>query len=294
MRLGVSTFNIHGVQRNTAQAVIAASTAHLIADRPDIACFQEVFYADQLAALDAALLGPAPAISRLAGGTIEEARSSTGTNAYQVRVSSPTGGIFGVAPPAGVVLYTSLPRGNYRFRQFAGGAMPDVLANKGVVGMHVVKNNVVLFVAGTHLNDSENDRVDGRARRGDLATIGRLVLENRRVTRQGALIEIASLVLGDFNIDASKRTGLDGVLFNDHACRMGSLAWDEAGWENATHNTLARPVPTTVPAPPVTIDLVLTCAAENGPDPYLVRGSYRARDDFGSDHRMVRAELEFA
>jgi hypothetical protein len=99
------------------------------------------------------------------------------------------------------------------------------------------------------------------------------------------------VIAGDFNIDARATTGLDPGLL-DELLTVNGRRWIEAGKQNAMQRTLARPVPT-FDEGSATLDLMFA-AAGGSMSPALVDGSYRAKDAFASDHRLVRATLRFS
>lgn len=276
VRVELTSFNTHGAVDRSGK-VEPKVASHLRGARPLVACFQELFFRDELERLDRELLGPVT--NRLPGSTDQlEIRGSTG-GTFARRVAATRTGLVGGAT-AGLAIYTSLPFRAARFRSFDGAQIPDVFAVKGVLAIDITFEGFTFVMANTHFHDSDNDDVDGRARRACIRTLGAVLAESAG---------LPALIVGDFNIDTSAREGLDPGLFARLAA-VGGGQFIEAGRENARENGLARPVPTTSSGRK-SIDFVLASGAGRGVT--LVPGSYRARDDFGSDHRLVRATLEF-
>jgi endonuclease/exonuclease/phosphatase family metal-dependent hydrolase len=274
LRIDIATFNTHGAvdKSGVVQAQVAQ---YLTQQAPAIICFQELFFEGEVLALDAELLGPN--VVRDGAGDIEIAR---GDGLYAARVGTTPISIGGAG--AGIAIYTSLPIENARFLRFDGLQIPDSLSVKGIVGVEVTVDGTSFVVVNTHFNDDENDRVDGRARRANVRKLGEFLADaaDRRI-----------VVVGDFNLDSSATGGLDAVIFRDLLATAGRT-WLEAGMENGRLNGLARPVPTLLGGTR-TVDLMLLSGID-GSMPSLVADTYLARDAFGSDHRLVRATLEFA
>jgi len=257
------------VQANVAQ--------YLLEQTPAIICFQELFFEDERFALDTELLGPGA--FREVTGDIEIARNDGGI--YSTRVGSTPTALVGGAG-AGIAIYTSLLVENARFIRFAGLQVPDSLSVKGILAVDVFTDDASFVIATTHFNDDENDQVDGRARDANIRTLSRFLAD---------AADRPVIVVGDFNLDASARTGLDARLYR-RLFETAGRSWLEAGLENARQNDLARPAPTIVSGTR-SIDFMFASGVD-GAKPSLLPESYLARDAFGSDHKLVRATLEFA
>jgi endonuclease/exonuclease/phosphatase family metal-dependent hydrolase len=275
LRLDVATFNTHGAVDRSG--IVQANVAQYLQEQtPAIICFQELFFEDERFALDAELLGPGA--FREVEGDIEIARNDGGI--YSTRVgTTPTGFIGGAG--AGIAIYTSLLLENARFIRFDGLQVPDSLSVKGILAVDVFTDDASFVIATTHFNDDENDRVDGRARGANIRTLSEFLAD---------AADRPLIVMGDFNLDASARTGLDATLFR-RLFQTAGRSWVEAGLENARQNGLARPAPTIVSGAR-SIDFMFASGVD-GAMPLLVPESYLARDAFGSDHKLVRATLEF-
>jgi len=248
-----------------------------MAERPLVACFQELFFRESLEQLDRVLLG-APLVLEHPAENLQIARGSIG-GAYRRRVAWIEENIVGAG--AGLAIYTSFPFKNPKFYRFDGLAVPDQFSIKGVLKIEMTVAGFSFALATTHFNDSDNDRVDGRARRANIDTVRRMVED---------VGDLPIVLVGDFNINAAARAGLDVGLFK-RLLAAGGRKWLEAGMENARQNGLAIPVPT-VANGRACIDLLL-CSAPSG-RVSLASGSYRAKDPFKSDHRLVRATMELS
>jgi hypothetical protein len=275
-RLDVVSFNTHGAVDRSGQ-VQSAVGPFLQRERPLVACFQELFFRDSLEELDRVLLG-APVVLEQAAENLELARGSIG-GAYRRRVAWVEENVVGAG--AGLAIYTSFPFKNAKFYRFDGLAVPDQFSIKGVLKIEMTVAGFSFALATTHFNDSENDMVDGRARRANIDTVRRMVED---------VGDLPIVLVGDFNINAAAKSGLDVGLF-ERLLAAGGRRWVEAGMENARQNGLAIPVPT-VAGGRACIDFLLG-SAPNG-RVRLAAGSYRARDPFKSDHRLVRATLELS
>lgn len=272
-RLDVVSFNTHGAVDRSGQVQTAVGP-FLRAERPLVACFQELFFRDSLEQLDRVLLENPIALEQPAED-LEIARGST-AGAYRRRVAYIEENIAGAG--AGLAIYTSFPFKNPKFYRFDDLAVPDLFSIKGVLKIEMTIAGFSFALATTHFNDSENDMVDGRARRANIETVRRMVED---------VDNLPIVLVGDFNINAAATTGLDRGLLG-RLLDAGGRQWLEAGIENARQNGLATPVPT-VAQGRACIDLML-CSAPSG-QVRLASGSYRAREPFKSDHRLVRATL---
>jgi hypothetical protein len=272
----VVSFNTHGAVDRSGQ-VQAAVGPFLKAERPLVACFQELFFRESVLQLDRVLLG-AEVVLEHPAENLEIARGSIG-GVYRRRVAWIEENIVGAG--AGLAIYTSFAFKNPKFYRFDGLAVPDEFSIKGVLKIEMTIAGFSFALATTHFNDSENDMVDGRARRANIETVRRMVQE---------LGDLPIVLVGDFNINAAARSGLDVGLLQ-RLLAAGGRTWLEAGIENARQNGLAVPVPT-VHGGRSCIDFLL-CSAPSG-RVSLAAGSYRARDPFKSDHRLVRATMEIS
>lgn len=274
IELDLVSFNTHGAARDKTPEIHELVGAYLQSNPSAIACFQELFYDDQIAALDTALLGRR--VSATSSDGVEVALGDGGVFSRRI---TPTSRVIG---RSGLSIYTNLPMSAPpRFAQFGSLPVPDVFAAKGVLAVRVSVNGVDVLVTTTHFCDFANDLVDGRGRRSNIADLAAFVAG-----------ETAPLVIvGDFNIDARATTGLDPGLL-DELLAIDGREWIEAGTDNGRQRRLARPVPTFGDGS-ATLDL-LFAAAGGSMSPALVSGSYRAKDAFESDHRLVRATLRFS
>jgi hypothetical protein len=272
--LDLVSFNTHGAARDKTPEVHELVGAYLQNNPSMVACFQELFYDDQIAALDAALLGRRVSVASSNG--VDVALGNGGVFGQRI---TPTSRVIG---RSGLSIYTSLPMiAPARFMKFGSLPIPDVFAAKGVLAVRVSVDGVDVLVTTTHFCDFANDLVDGRGRRSNIADLATFVGN-----------ETAPLVIvGDFNIDARATAGLDPGLL-DTLLATGGRGWIEAGTQNAAQRKLARPVPTFDDGS-ATLDLMLATAG-GSISPALVSGSYRAKDAFASDHRLVRATLRFS
>jgi hypothetical protein len=275
-KLDVVSFNTHGAVDRSGQ-VQAAVGPFLQRERPLVACFQELFFRDSLEGLDRVLLGT-PVVLEQGGEDLEIARGSIG-GAYRRRVAWIEQNVVGAG--AGLAIYTSFPFKNARFYRFDALAVPDLFSIKGVLKIEMTVAGFSFALATTHFNDSENDMVDGRARRANIDTVRRMVED---------VGDLPIVLVGDFNINAAAKSGLDVGLFG-RLLTAGGRSWVEAGMENARQNGLAVPVPT-VAGGRACIDFLLG-SAPNG-RVRLAAGTYQARDPFKSDHRLVRATMEIS
>ena len=242
-----------------------------------VACFQELFFRDGLEQLDRELLAD-PVVFEQPEENLELARGGT-AGAYRRRVAWIEENIAGAG--AGLAIYTSFPFKNAKFYPFGGLQVPDLFSIKGVLKIEMTIAGFTFVVATTHFNDSENDAVDGRARLANIETVRNLVEDAG---------DLPIVLVGDFNINAAARSGLDLGLFRN-LMAAGGRQWVEAGAENARQNNLAVPVPT-VANGRACIDFMLGSAPSGRVS--MAAGTYRARDLFQSDHRLVRATMEFS
>jgi len=270
------TFNTHGAVDKSLMVQHHVGP-YLCGQPAAAACFQELFFRPELLALDAELLGQN--VELTSTGEIEIATGHGG--AYARRVTCTSKGLGGLGGGPGLAIYTSLPFTNARFFAFDGLQIPDQLAVKGVLAIDIALAGETLVLAATHFNDDENDRVDGRARRANIATLARML-----VTARGK----PTIVVGDFNLTSGAATGLDALLFQQLMAVAGRK-WIEAGVQNARQNALARPVPTVLGSRR-SIDLMLCSGGRPTLAASLVKGSYRALSDFTSDHKLVRASIQ--
>jgi endonuclease/exonuclease/phosphatase family metal-dependent hydrolase len=276
-QLDIVTFNTHGavdksgkVQREVGEYLRGAT--------PMIACFQELFYDSELEELDQQLLGSV--VSTETFGKVEVAVGKG--SAFRRRLVSTARGVAGAGGLSGVAIYSNLPISltpRPRFCEFRGLPTPDCLSAKGAIAVGFDLGTIEVLVVSTHFCDCDNDRVDGRARSGNIHTIAS-VIEGQ---------DSPIIVLGDFNIDSRARSGLDVGLMQE-LMQMDSRSWIELGHKNAEAQGMARPLPT-LESGTQTLDHVL-CTCDDPMALSLV--SYEAINPFGSDHRLVRAVLRFS
>jgi endonuclease/exonuclease/phosphatase family metal-dependent hydrolase len=274
----VASFNTHGAIDRSGN-VERNISAFLSVERPPFVGFQEVFFKGQRERLDKGLLGRTRTLVSNNGKT-EVLRGQGG--AYAHRVASVAASKFNAT--AGLALYSRFPFTKPRFFEFDGAQVPDKFALKGVLTVEVNLNGFKFILAVTHFHDSANDKVDGRARKANIKTVGQGLAGSSH---------LPVVLVGDFNIDARARgTGkLDDTLFKE-LMKTRNRRWLEAGQEFARLNGFAQPPPT-VSSGGARIDFMLASPAARRPLVSLAHGTYEVGGDFTSDHRLLRSTLVF-